>query len=67
MSDTVGMLKRLRTATTNVKHVFLCAKCCMFHQMHLVVKMVLQRLDVWEHAEHHPVRYFNGVATLVHI
>ena len=22
---------------------------------------------MWEHAEHHPVRYFNGVATLVNI
>ena len=37
----------------------------MFHQLHLVVRVLLQRLDVWEHAEHHPVRFFNSVATLV--
>ena len=50
-SDNLGMSKRLRTATANIKHVFL----------------VVQRCDAWEHAEHHPVRHFNGVATLVNI
>ena len=39
----------------------------MFHQLHLVFRVLLQRLDVWEHAQHHPFRYFDGVATLVNL
>ena len=31
------------------------------------VTVVLQHPDVWEHAEHHAVRYFSDVATLVSI
>ena len=64
-SNNVGMLRTLRTATTSIKHVLLCANWCMFHQLHLGVEVVLRRLHVWEHVEHYLVRYFNGVATLV--
>ena len=56
-----------RTATANIKNVFCCPNWCMLHQLHLVVKVVLQRFDVWEHAEHHPLRYVNSVATLVNM
>ena len=64
-SNNVGMLIRLRTPTTSIKNVLLCANWCMFHQLHLVVDVVLRRLHVWEHVEHYLVRYFNGVATSV--
>ena len=39
----VGMLKRLRTAETHIKHVLCCSNLCIFHQLHLVVKVVLLR------------------------